>query len=187
MRPQGLIPHPRGRRVSRVWDLLASRRPQGPRSSAFTPFPQVGPLGLLDLAIPTHLRLLNAPILVPDPTCRPPQASCKCPLLRPQGSGRLTRGAPTRPPPLEVARNLPAPSLSWLHPETPWARPLPRAQGLERPPFVSPCPPPGAGASGSRTGVDLEGTGRGTAFPLGSSRLVPEGGVGRRRLYTCAP
>lgn len=65
MRPQGLISHPRALRVSRVWGLPASRRPQVPRSSAFTPFPQVGPLGLLDLALPTHLRLLNAPILVP--------------------------------------------------------------------------------------------------------------------------
>ena len=112
------------------------------------------------------------PVLSLDPTRHPPRASCMCPLLKPRGFGHLTPGAPTRPPPLEVARNLTAPSLSWLHPETPCPRPPPCAQGLERPCLSLLFPQSfkdWGGPRGNRSGDGL------------SSRFFPAVPRGRRR------
>lgn len=162
--------------------------PSGTQILRIHPFSAGGPFGSPGLSSPyspaptecSHSCPCIRPAALPEPPVSAPSSDTRAPAASPAGLRRAPRHWRWRATFLlhlclgRILR-LPVPD------------PCPASGALSAPPFVSPPLSPGAGASGSRAGVDLEGTGGGTAFPLGSSRLVPEGGVGRRRLYTCAP
>lgn len=107
--------------------------PQGPRDRLHSPFPQVGPLGRQDPALPPHLRLLEAPCLVPGSDLPPSPSLLNVPTLQARGFGRPTLGLRRAPRHWRWRADLTSPSLSWPHPEDPCPRPLPGARGLERP------------------------------------------------------
>lgn len=142
-RPQGLLSHPG---IQSLQDAPSSTFSLGtPGSFAFTSFSQVGPSGHLALALPAHLHLLSVPCRQVPACVRtahpgsdpPPSLGVLCvPALPTLGSGRLTPGAPTRPPPSEVARSLYLYSFVLAASEAPCLRPLPWVKwgphGLER-------------------------------------------------------
>ena len=142
MRPQGLISHPRNLGVSRVWGLLASRRPQGPRSSAIHPFSAGGPFGSPGLSSPyspaptecSHSCPCIRPAALPEPPISAPSSDTGALATSPAGLRRAPRhwrwratfllhlclGCILRlpvPDPCPAPRALSAPRLSLVFPQ----------------------------------------------------------------------